>query len=286
MNQHARSMRRLLNGVAAPEGHAVGSDELESQDATQNSALIETLSSLILSHTPGRTLSPRSGDELQRLLTGDSGARGAFVVFEGGDRSGKSTQATCLARHLNEGGEAAKLVRFPDRSSKSGRIIDKFLKDENMSLQPRQSHALFAYNRWECIEQFIGDLRNGIHIICDRYSFSGVAYSAVCQDLSSDWTSLLEFGLLQPDVVIQPVVDGTVTASRSGFGEERYEKNDLQASVRTYFKRFHNLPWWTAVDGGRSIEEVHQDVLKIFYETKNDVIDKPLVILKIEDVNR
>lgn len=37
---------------------------------------------------------------------------------------------------------------------------------------------MFSANRWEMKEQILSDLRNGITLICDRYAFSGVAYSA------------------------------------------------------------------------------------------------------------
>lgn len=39
-------------------------------------------------------------------------------------------------------------------------------------------HLIFAANRWEMRDQILSDLKSGITLICDRYAFSGVAYSA------------------------------------------------------------------------------------------------------------
>jgi len=45
-------------------------------------------------------------------------------------------------------------------------------------LNDKAVHTLFSFNRWECIPEMIEALKNGTNLICDRYAFSGVAYSA------------------------------------------------------------------------------------------------------------
>jgi dTMP kinase len=49
--------------------------------------------------------------------------RGAFIVFEGCDRSGKTTTCQRLVSELNQSGVTAKFLRFPDRSTKIGTVI-------------------------------------------------------------------------------------------------------------------------------------------------------------------
>jgi len=45
-------------------------------------------------------------------------------------------------------------------------------------LNDKAVHTLFAFNRWELIPEMIESIKSGTNFICDRYAFSGVAYSA------------------------------------------------------------------------------------------------------------
>ena len=74
--------------------------------------------------------------------------RGAFIVFEGADRAGKSTQAARLVESLRAQGVAAECWRFPDRTSGCGRMIDAYLKSQ-AELDDAAVHLLFSANRWE-----------------------------------------------------------------------------------------------------------------------------------------
>jgi MoxR-like ATPase len=75
-------------------------------------------------------------------------SRGLFVLFEGVDRCGKTTQARRLAEALSAGGERAALMRFPDRETAIGKLIDGFLA-QRAELDDRAVHLLFSANRWE-----------------------------------------------------------------------------------------------------------------------------------------
>jgi dTMP kinase len=70
--------------------------------------------------------------------------RGKLVVFEGLDRSGKSTQSKLLHENL----ENSVLVRFPNRETTTGKIIDTYLKG-TQDLCDEAIHLLFSANRWE-----------------------------------------------------------------------------------------------------------------------------------------
>lgn len=61
-------------------------------------------------------------------------------------------------------------------------------------------HLLFAMNRWEAKSKILELLAQGTHVVCDRYSFSGVTYSCA-RGLDFDWCLGAERGLLQPDLV-------------------------------------------------------------------------------------
>lgn len=105
--------------------------------------------------------------------------RGAFIVIEGLDRSGKTTQCKKLIDSLEKHSIPAKLITFPDRTSLTGNVIDKYLKNKDCSLNDQAIHLLFTANRWEKVEQMKELLCKGITLIVDRYSYSGIVYSAI-----------------------------------------------------------------------------------------------------------
>lgn len=74
--------------------------------------------------------------------------RGALIVFEGVDRCGKTTQTKKLLEYLKSCGIAAELLRFPDRTTQTGKIIDSYLVN-GVELDDKAVHLLFSANRWE-----------------------------------------------------------------------------------------------------------------------------------------
>merc|ERR1719414_2623299 len=115
-----------------------------------------------------------------------SKGRGLFIVFEGLDRSGKSTQSKLLRDHLEKGGtEIVKWMCFPNRGTAIGCLIDLYLQ-RKLELSDGAIHLLFSANRWETAQAIVDDLNRGTTIVCDRYAFSGVAYSAA-KGLNFEW---------------------------------------------------------------------------------------------------
>ena len=75
--------------------------------------------------------------------------RGSLIVFEGCDRSGKTTACKRLVDYFNlNQNNSAKFMRFPDRSTEVGQAIDGYLKEER-ELDDHVIHLLFSANRWE-----------------------------------------------------------------------------------------------------------------------------------------
>jgi len=103
--------------------------------------------------------------------------RGAFIVLEGVDRCGKTTQAAMLLDRLQERGTPCRAMRFPDRTTCVGQIIDRYLRSST-DLNDGAIHLLFSANRWEASDGIRRTLRRGTTIVCDRYAYSGVAFSA------------------------------------------------------------------------------------------------------------
>ncbi|KAL3478410.1 P-loop containing nucleoside triphosphate hydrolase protein [Aspergillus californicus] len=204
------------------------------------------------------------------ITKGTRGGRGALIVVEGLDRAGKSSQCEYLRNFLQESGHAVRYIRFPDRTTSTGMLIDSYLRGQSQS-EDHAIHLLFSTNRWECAHSIETDIANGINVIIDRYSYSGAVYSAAKGNpsLSLEWAWAPEIGLPQPDLCLFLRISPEEAAKRGGFGAERYENETMQTRVRGLFEtvfdrqRQGNIQ---KVDAGRSFEEVSQDLSKIVNE--------------------
>ncbi|TDG50198.1 hypothetical protein AWZ03_003414 [Drosophila navojoa] len=206
----------------------------------------------------------------------ESNKRGAFIVFEGCDRVGKSTQSNQLFERLKDKGVAVKKINFPNRSTIIGDVINRFLKNTE-ELSNEVIHLLFSANRWECISSIQADLMAGTTIICDRYAYSGVVYS-VAKGLDFDWCWAPDLGLLKPDVVFYLKANPDQLASRDSFGNERYEKLELQRKVSELFDHFNEREssYWHQFDAFETKQELHSKISTITENLLLQVAEKPL----------
>ncbi|GBE86321.1 thymidylate kinase [Sparassis latifolia] len=192
--------------------------------------------------------------------------RGTFIAIEGLDRSGKSTQTTLLAERLQRAGVETKFIKFPDRSTPIGKMIDAYLSSQT-ELDDHAIHLLFSANRWELASSIENALRAGTTVICDRYAFSGIAFSAAkaLEGLSYEWCRAPDVYLPAPDATLFLNVSLAAAAARGGYGKERYETEDVQARVRAVFDRIgaeveEAEGMWITIDADASTEEVAQAV--------------------------
>ncbi|KAI9309290.1 thymidylate kinase [Cunninghamella echinulata] len=198
--------------------------------------------------------------------------RGRFVVIEGCDRSGKTTQCEMLVHALQQENEAVQLFKFPDRTTQTGKMIDSYLK-QSIQMDDHAIHLLFSANRWEAMNNIKSLLEKGTTIIVDRYAFSGVAFSSA-KGLDFNWCKQPDVGLLVPDLVMFLDLSMEEAEKRGGFGEERYEKRDLQLKVRNEFNQLMDDSW-KIIDASQPIEIVHQCMLNT-YNSIQDFNLKPL----------
>merc|ERR1719220_2962584 len=119
-------------------------------------------------------------------------------------------------------------------------LIDLYLR-RKLELSDGAVHLLFSANRWELSNTIVSLMNEGITVVCDRYAFSGVAYTSA-KGLDFDWCQSPDRGLPCPDGVFFMRVDPEVGASRASYGDERYENAEFQAHVRTEFQlqRLHD----------------------------------------------
>jgi len=165
-------------------------------------------------------------------------------------------------------------------------MIDTYLKGQSEQ-EDHVIHLLFSANRWEAAyvcpptslpitlarrlikrsAEITTAISAGIDVIVDRYYYSGIVYSAAKQNpsLSLEWARKPDEGLPRPDVCIYITISPDEAAKRGGFGEERYEKQEMQERVRGLFGELQQASERTdfvEIDGGRALDAVEKDVLQ------------------------
>ncbi|KAJ4487886.1 thymidylate kinase [Lentinula aciculospora] len=218
--------------------------------------------------------------------------RGAFVVVEGLDRSGKTTQTDILRQRIQEAGKEVACVKFPDRSTPIGKMIDLYLRSQS-DLDDHVVHLLFSANRWELASTILSHLEQGKLVLCDRYAFSGIAFSVAkilpsqpslsttihseqsfgkLSPINLTWARAPDSALPSPDLTLFLDVSPEVAYTRGGYGEERYEKADMQSRVRSVFEEIgrevsadagegkHGNGKWIVIDAGREMHTVTEEI--------------------------
>ena len=185
-------------------------------------------------------------------------ARGRLIAFEGGEASGKSTQAARLAADLD-----AVLTREPGGTDVGRRIRDIVLDPALGALTPRAEALLLAADRAQHVAELVEPaLARGDDVVTDRYIPSSLAYQGYGRGLDveelqrlSAWAS----GGLDPDVVVLLDVPASVAAERlEGRDRMESEGDDFHARVAEGYRRLAAAEpeRWVVVSGEGSIDEV------------------------------
>ena len=216
-------------------------------------------------------------------------ADGLFIVFEGGEGAGKSTQAERLYSRLGEMRRTALLFREPG-TTPLGLHLREYLKSKQ-PLTPESELLLFAAARAQLVaDQIRPSLERGFTVISDRFSGSTVAYQgygrAVRRDvinyvngyatggLTPDITFLLDIdpeeglhrvGKPQLQLALSP--DASADVGRADVeGHRRFEDQPLAFHNRVrrgYLDLAKDNPGWRTLDARQPEEELAEQVWDI-----------------------
>ncbi|KAF1962470.1 P-loop containing nucleoside triphosphate hydrolase protein, partial [Byssothecium circinans] len=148
--------------------------------------------------------------------------RGKLIVLEGLDRAGKSTQCEMLAQALQQDGMKVHHMRFPDRTTPIGQMINSYLSGATEQ-EDHVIHLLFSANRWESASKITSLIASNTTVIIDRYYYSGIVYTAAKHkpSLPLSWCRHPDVGLPRPDLCLFLDISAEEAEKRGGYGGEK-----------------------------------------------------------------
>lgn len=199
--------------------------------------------------------------------------KGLFIVFEGGEGCGKTTQIKLLARKLKRLKIDFLVTREPGGTPLSEQIREILLNPLNKEISPLAEVFLFSAARCQHVQQKIKPaLKEGKVVICDRFSGSTVAYQIYGRqqfELLKKFSVLndLATGGLEPDLTILldiPSEVGLARCKKAGV-LTRFDKEEISfhKRVNTGYRKIAKRKGWVIIDATKDITEISEEVWKV-----------------------
>lgn len=201
--------------------------------------------------------------------------RGKFIVFEGGDGSGKSTILEMIYDYLVKIGVKCIKTREPGGIQISENIREIILDTKNTEMDRKTEALLYAAaRRQHLVERVIPELNNGTIVLCDRFIYSSLAYQGYARGIDVEeifQINKFAIGEYMPDLNILFDVSSEVGIARINKNKDRevnrldLEKIDFHKKVREgYYKLVEeNKDEFAVINAEKSIDEVFNEVKDI-----------------------
>lgn len=197
---------------------------------------------------------------------------GKFIVIEGLDGSGKSTQAELLKKFFKKRKYKVLLTKEPTKDNKFGKKVDDVLHHREKAT-PLQLQILFTKDRKWHIENIIKPaLKKGKIVICDRYFFSTFAFGGI--DVDMEKLIKLNEKFLLPDLTFYIDVNPKECmrrilkrekSSKTAFFEKEEKLKKVYKNYKLLKKRFPII----FINGERRIKEIARDIQEIVIQRLN-----------------
>jgi dTMP kinase len=195
--------------------------------------------------------------------------KGLFIVLEGPDKSGKSTQARRLVGALLSRGVKVLHTREPGGSGVA-ESIRKILLDPALNVAPIAELLLYEASRAQHTEQILRPaLAEGRVVVCERYTLSTDVYQGLARGLGLKTTAVLNkiaTGGLTPDLtVVIDIPDREFLARDQSRVLDRVEREaaGFHRKVREGYRALARKGKRTALlDGTRPADDLHEDIFR------------------------
>lgn len=201
--------------------------------------------------------------------------KGLFIVFEGGEGTGKTTAIESIYDWIIEKGFKCIKTREPGGIKIAEEIRQVILNKENTKMDGRTEALLYAAaRRQHLVEKVIPALENGHIVLCDRFIDSSLAYQGYARGLGMDEVMSINrfaIGDYMPDLSILFDLDPKIGLERINKSGERevnrldLEKMEFHEKVREGYNKVYNYnkDRIVKINADQSREEIVNEIKKI-----------------------
>lgn len=182
-----------------------------------------------------------------------------FIVLYGINNLGKSTQAKLLVERLQKEGYKAEYVKYPIYDLEpSGPMLNDYLRNGNDHLLlPREAQLLYVLNRTQYEPVLKAKLEEGVHIVAEDYTGTGMAWGAGA-GIEKNFLTRINNHLLKEDAAFlfegERFIDATETNHKHETNQELLKKVEI-----AHQELGHNLGW-IPVNANRPPEVIHHEL--------------------------
>ena len=195
--------------------------------------------------------------------------KGLFIVMEGPDGSGKTTQINLLKEYLEEAGYECLITREPGGTVIGEEVRQLILNPEHKEMSPVTEMLLYAASRAQLVHEGIGPaLEDGKIVISDRFVDSSIVYQGIARNLGISTVSAVNapgIGIYRPDGIF--FID---LSEAEGLRRKKEQKKldrmeqegiDFHHMVSEgYRKVLSGRPEVMKIDGGKSIDIIQKKI--------------------------
>ncbi len=190
-----------------------------------------------------------------------------FIVFEGLDGSGQTTQVNLLADFLRKKKKKVLVTKEPTLDSSVGKLIRRIL-DGKQKITSGKLQKLFAQDRKEHLEKIIKPaLNKGKIVISDRYLFSSLAYGNL--DLSLNWLLKINSHFILPDIIFFMKVKPKICLERIAKRGEKitlFEKEEKLNKVYQNYLKLSEIFGFKMINGEKTLQEVKKEINQALFK--------------------
>lgn len=204
-------------------------------------------------------------------------ARGRYIVFEGIEGSGKSTQAKIFYKALRKNGSDAILTEEPWESDDIGRLIRKELKESGKKrLSNTTLQLLYMANRSNHVERVVEPgLADGNVVVQDRYWMSTAVYGSIFSSskrVYRDYFTHMSEIFPKPDIVFLIDVNPKEAYKRIISRKNEKERFDKLGTLKLLSRGYGELEKaydgrWINIDGNRGIDAIGAEIMRRYMST-------------------
>jgi dTMP kinase len=198
-------------------------------------------------------------------------APGRFIVLEGGDATGKTTQAGILANRLRDQGREVIQTYEPGGTALGG-SLRRLLLDGEGTVEPEAEALLMAADRAQHVLEVVRPaLARGDWVVSDRFVPASLAYQGVGRGLGVPAIEIVN-GIattgLEPDLVLVLDLPPEVAIERFGAARDRLEEEDdaFRLAVHEAYRDLAGTRGWVLVDASGTVDEVEARIWAIVTE--------------------